>query len=146
MKKVLISIIAICLITLHTKAQTATDSVKTCIETFFKAMKMGDSTLLKNTLHEKAIFRTIVQKGTTTKIAEENVQGFITAIGTPHKDVYDERITFEHIHIDGALANVWTPYTFYIGETYSHKGTNNFVLTKTNNIWKILFVIDTRYK
>ncbi len=146
MKKILATIIVVCTTYLHVQAQTATDSVKNCIKTFFNAMKTGDSTTLKKTLHEKAMFRTIMQKGTETKIVEENIQRFITAIGTPHKDIYDERIIFEHIHIDGALANVWTPYTFYMGETYSHKGTNNFILTNTNNVWKILFVIDTRYK
>jgi hypothetical protein len=139
-------IIILCLLLQHVQAQTAKDSVKQCIETFFKAMKLGDSSLLKSTLHEKAMFRTIVQKGDTTKIAEENVQRFITTIGTPHKDAYDERIQFKNIQIDGALANVWTPYTFYIGTNYSHKGTNNFILTKSQHTWKILFVIDTRYK
>jgi hypothetical protein len=44
------------------------------------------------------------------------------------------------------MANVWTPYEFYINEKLSHIGVNSFTLLLENNIWKIVHIIDTRRK
>ena len=128
-------------------AQTAEDSVKTTINRFFEGMKKGDTTLIKSTMTEGVIFQTIARKkegGLSVKT--EDVASFIKFVGQPKKDIPDERITFETIKIDGALASVWTPYKFYSGATFSHCGANSFQLVKINNEWKIQYIIDTRRK
>ncbi|MFD2144887.1 hypothetical protein [Mucilaginibacter antarcticus] len=43
-----------------------------------------------------------------------NPDEFIKMIGARHKGVYDERIVFSGIKIDGDLASVWAPYKFYL--------------------------------
>ena len=126
-------------------AQTAVDSVKMTINQFFEGMKKGDSSLIRNTLTEGVIFQTIARtlEGGLT-VRTENVNDFLKFIASPKKAIPDERITFETIKIDGALASVWTPYKFYMGEQFSHCGANSFQLVKTDGSWKIQYIIDTR--
>lgn len=69
---------------------------------------------------------------------------FLNALGTPHDQVWDERILSYEIKIDGAMASVWTPYEFYVGERFSHCGVNSFQLMKGNDSWKIIYLVDTR--
>ena len=127
------------------KAQTAEDSVKMTINHFFEGMKKSDTTLIRTTLTEGVIFQTITRKKDgNLMVRTENVNEFLTFIANPQKDVADERITFESIKIDGALASVWAPYKFYSGEKFSHCGANSFQLVKVDGAWKIQYIIDTR--
>jgi hypothetical protein len=91
------------------------------------------------------IFQTITRrKEGDLMVKTENVNEFLTYIAKPQRDVADERITFESIKIDGALASVWMPYKFYSGEKFSHCGANSFQLVKVDGGWKIQYIIDTR--
>lgn len=144
MKKLVIVCISICYVC-FLKAQTVEDSVKMTINRFFEGMKKGDTTILRSTLTEGAIFQTIARKKEGgLMVRTENVNDFIKFVGEPKKDIPDERITFETVKIDGALASVWTPYKFYMGEKFSHCGANSFQLVKTDGSWKIQYIIDTR--
>ena len=66
------------------------------------------------------------------------------AVGTPHKEQWDERIYDVKIQVDGPLATAWTPYKFYFGENFSHCGVNAFTLIKTDDGWKISGITDKR--
>src|SRR5215218_3856209 len=92
--------------------------VKSTINRFFEGMRTSDNTLIKATLAPAAILQTIAQKKDgSTEVETEEMQTFVEAVTKPHKDVYDERITFDVIKIDAALAMAWTPYKFYVGST-----------------------------
>jgi Putative lumazine-binding len=144
MKK-LIVIGFILMFSMSLKAQTAEDSVKMTINHFFEGMKKSDTTLIRSTLTEGVIFQTITRrKEGDLMVKTENVNEFLTYIAKPQRDVADERITFESIKIDGALASVWMPYKFYSGEKFSHCGANSFQLVKVDGGWKIQYIIDTR--
>lgn len=121
--------------------------VKNTINQFFEGMRKADSMLIKKALASTAVFQTIMQKkDSSISVATENIQEFITTVTQPHPQVYDERITFDVIKIDAALATVWAPYKFYIGEQFSHCGVDAFQLVKLNGEWKIQYIIDTRRK
>ncbi len=123
-----------------------TADVKKTIAAFFDGMRQGDSTAVRRTLAPGAVFHTIATKTGVTKVAPESPLSFLKAVGTPHPKVWDERITFDKILIDANLASVWTPYEFYLGDTFSHCGYNSFQLVKLADGWKIAHVIDTRRK
>jgi hypothetical protein len=128
-------------------AQGEETAVKATINRFFEGLRTSDSTLLKASLAPTAIFQTIMHKpGTPPNVKTENIREFITAVTQPHKEVYDERITFDVVKTDGALAVAWTPYKFYVGKTFSHCGVNSFQLVKLDGEWKIQYIIDTRRK
>jgi hypothetical protein len=140
---------ALLLLAYRAPAQTApteTEAVKTTIRSFFEGMRKGDSTLVRSTLAPGAVFHTIAAKNGQTQLRPETPTQFVKMVGTPHKDVYDERITFDKVLIDANLASVWTPYEFYLGSTFSHCGYNSFQLVKLADGWKIAHVIDTRRK
>lgn len=124
-----------------------TEAVKTVIRQLFEGMKRGDSAMVKAVFYENAVLHTA---GTTktgeTKLVSGGAAEFVTAVGKPHTDVWDERITFGSVLVDGSVASVWTPYQFFLGEKFSHCGVNSFQLFKSPGGWKITYLIDTRRK
>ncbi|MES2810700.1 MAG: nuclear transport factor 2 family protein [Bacteroidota bacterium] len=145
-KLIILAIIAInCNIALA--QQTATDAIKQTINNMFTAMRKSDSTLLRSTFAKGIVFHGVsTQSDGSGKLSVQNPDAFIKMIGTPHKGVYDERITFGDIKIDGELASVWTPYKFYLDDKFSHCGVDFFQLMKTSEGWKIIYLVDTRRK
>jgi hypothetical protein len=147
MKKLLIIAILISLSTAKAFCQADKDDIKKAINTMFDAMRKGDSTLLKSVFADGMVLQGL-KPNTDGSYALENEKpaGFLKAVGTPHKEIYDERITFGNIKVDGPLASVWTPYKFYVGQTFSHCGIDFFQLMKTPTGWKIIYIVDTRRK
>jgi hypothetical protein len=127
--------------------QTEQDAIKQTINIMFTAMRKGDSTMLRSTFAKGIAFQGVAsKKDGTVSLETENPNDFIKMVGTPHKGVYDERVTFADIKIDGPLASVWAPYKFYLDDKYSHCGVDVFQLMKTADGWKIIYIVDTRRK
>jgi hypothetical protein len=147
MKKAILLLAITCVFTNAFCQNTDKDDIKKAINTMFDAMRKGDSTLLKSVFADGLAFQGVHTKADGSNILEnEKPDGFIKAVGTPHKEVWDERITYGDIKVDGPLASVWTPYKFYRGQVFSHCGINFFQLMKTATGWKIVYIIDTRRK
>ena len=129
------------------KASPETAAVKRVITTFFDGMRRGDSTMVRRTLAPAAVFHSFGgEPGQTPTLEIENINGFLKAVGTPHTQIWDERVEFERVLIDANLASVWAPYEFYLGSKFSHCGYDSFQLVKLADGWKIAHVIDTRRK
>ena len=129
------------------KAQSDEVMIKETIMTMFNGMRKGDSTMVHSAFADKAIMQSI-DKDRAGKMAvrDGGLKGFLNAVGTPHDQVWDERIEFGNILIDGPMASVWTPYEFYLGDNFSHCGVNSFQLFKGEKGWKIIYIVDTRRK
>lgn len=128
-------------------SQSTEDSVKAVINNLFTAMKTADSVSVKNVFSEWAVLQTIGRnKEGGIMIRTDEVAGFASFVGKSTKGDADERISFGAVHIDGALASVWTPYQFYYKGNFSHCGVNSFQLVRINGQWKIQYLIDTRRK
>jgi hypothetical protein len=138
-KLLLIAVFQFCLMMLN--AQTSEDSVKSVINKMFTAMKNADAASLKDCFADSAILQTITRSG---KIRNEMISEFVGQISSLPKDSADERITFETVKVDDALAIAWTPYQFYYAGKFSHCGVNSFQLVRFNGVWKIQYLIDTR--
>jgi hypothetical protein len=147
MRKILLITIFVASYSLAYCQQTATNAVKKTINTMFDAMRKGDSALLRSTFSKDMILQSVsTNKERKSVLSTEKADGFVNAIGAPHTAVYDERITFNDIKIDGDLASVWAPYKFYLGDKFSHCGVDVFQLMKTAEGWKIIYIVDTRRK
>jgi hypothetical protein len=126
-------------------AQKTEDSVKTVVNNLFIAMKTSDGALLKSCFSDSAILQTIGRnKEGKTMIRNEQLDEFISLVNKENKGALDERIVFDAIRFDGPLAMVWTPYSFYYNDKFSHCGVNSFQLVRTEDGWKIQYLIDTR--
>lgn len=129
------------------KAQSTEDSVKAVINQLFTAMKNSDSAAIVNCFLDRGLLQTIVRdKDGNTGVKSELVTNFGHSIAGLPKNAADERIEFNSIKIDGALASVWTPYKFYFNGKFSHCGVNSFQLVRGKNGWQIQYLIDTRRK
>jgi hypothetical protein len=147
MKKILLLFIVVAVSGSAFAQQSATDGVKQSINTMFDAMRKGDSTLLKSVFAKEMVLQSVsTNKEGKAVISTDSANDFAKAIGTPHASVYDERITYGDIKIDGDLASVWAPYKFYLGDKFSHCGVDVFSLMKTAAGWKIIYIVDTRRK
>ena|SRR5665213_2033687 len=147
MKKLLLITLLISACRVAYSQQTAAEAVKQTVNTMFDAMRKGDSTLLRSTFSKNMILQSVsTNKEGKPVLSVEKADGFVKAIGMPHALVYDERITFGDIKIDGDLASVWAPYKFYLGGKFSHCGVDVFQLMKTTEGWKIIYIVDTRRK
>ena len=147
MKKLtfILTLVLYCNITLA--QQTDIAAIKKTITTLFDAIRKTDSTLLRSTFAKGMILHSIGKaKDGATAIIMESPDEFVKSIGTPHKGIYDERITFDDIKVDGELASVWAPYKFYVDDKFSHCGVDVFQLMKTASGWKIIYIVDTRRK
>lgn len=125
-------------------SQTSEENlVKASINSLFNGMKTSDSAKINKAFSKTAVLQTITKNG---EVKSENIKDFALSISQAQKASLDERITFSSIFIDGNLASVWTPYEFYYQGKFSHCGVNSFQLVKSNNEWKIQYIIDTRRK
>lgn len=120
------------------------DAVLAVVTRLFDGMRAGDSAVVRSVFHPKAQLVTAVVRQGTPAIETEGIEGFITAVGTPHADVWDERIRNPQVLLDGTLAAVWVEYSFYAGSRFSHCGVDAFHLAKEGGDWKIVALADTR--
>ena len=151
MRTICIFVVLVCVSPLMSRAQTApqtaVDSVKAVVNALFTGMKTGDSALLRSCFDDDAILQTIARnKEGKTIVRQDKVADFAAQVVKLPKGAADERIQFETVKIDGAMAIAWTPYQFYYNGQYSHQGVNMFQLVNYDGTWKIHFLIDTRRK
>ncbi len=129
------------------QAQTQQAGVRAIVDQLFTGMKMGDSSLVAKSFIADATLQSVsVTADGKVKADKDGIGGFIKAVGTPHQEMWDERIYDVKIQVDGPMATVWAPYKFYLGEKFSHCGVNAFTLIKTESGWKIAGITDTRRK
>ncbi len=127
------------------KAEKA--ALKATILKFFEGMEKHDTLLLKSACMPGMQLQTVrTNKNGETVVIAEPFARFLQLVATPSPEKFREVVTFKHISVEPSLASVWTPYTFYIGNTVSHTGTNSFQLVKTVEGWKIQYILDTRRK
>ena len=144
MKKLCI-VVLVCFIATAANAQSATDSVKQVVNQLFTAMKTSDAQLLQACFADSAVLQTIaVNKEGKTIVRNESVAAFAASISKAPVGALDERIEFDMVKTDAALAIVWTPYQFYLNGNFNHCGVNSFQLVRFNGQWKIQYLIDTR--
>lgn len=126
------------------RAQSAEADVLKTVRQLFDGMRKGDSSMVRAAFHaDAALFTTMVREGKTI-VRKDAIADFTKAVGTPHSEVWDERIWNEKVFIDGPLASVWMDYAFFLGPKFSHCGVDAFTLAKMPDGWKIITLADTR--
>lgn len=140
------SFLIICLI-FTTTFQAQNNYIQKVIEDFFVAFHDKDTIKLKAVCYDKIILQSIMENAKGSNLSDESAKEFYTSIATiPNDFKFEEKILSYSIQVDGTMAHAWTPYEFYINGKLSHSGVNAFTLFKENNIWKIIYCIDTRRK
>lgn len=124
-----------------------TEAIKKTVNTVFEGMKKCDSAMVKSVFAPGAILQTIrnAKDGSSGTVTGDRMEPWLKAIAQPKtaEQIWDEKIKFDQILIDGNLAQVWGSYTFHVGSKFSHCGTDNITLIKYADGWKIVYLIDT---
>ena len=123
----------------HLSGQNDEEAVVAAVESLFEAMRTSDSTLARSAFHPTARLGRATEEG----IAFNGVDGFIGAIGREKAEVWDEPIWDWTVSVDGRLAQMWTKYAFYLGDTFSHCGVDALELYKSATGWQITQLVDT---
>ncbi|NNF59032.1 MAG: DUF4440 domain-containing protein [Rhodothermaceae bacterium] len=123
---------------------SAEDDVRAVVTELFDAMRAADSSRVRAVFHADARLHTTMRQGEDTRLVEGSLANFLTAVGTPHDEMWDERVDEIVVHVDDGLATAWMDYAFYAGEQFSHCGVNAIQLVQTDDGWKMLNLIDTR--
>jgi len=128
--------------------QEENQKVKAAVDTFFEGFHKGDTLLMKSVMTDNLLLQTTFKDQDGKNIlVTENRSKLIEAIASrPEDQEWDERLLAYNIQIDGSMANVWTPYEFWLNGVFSHCGVNNFQLFNDSGQWKIIYLIDTRRK
>lgn len=121
------------------------EAVFATVVRLFDGMRAADSSVVRTAFHPVATLYSVgADRSGAPVVHVSPVDRFIEAIGTPREEVWDERLGDAEIRLDGDLATVWVPYAFYLGDAFSHCGTNAFHLARTGGAWRIIHITDTR--
>jgi len=123
-------------------------SIKSVIHLFFKGLQNGDTINLKQVLYKDFVLQSVNKNKEGVSILHKtNSKAFYKAVGAKNpNDLWREDILSYKFSIDGAIANVWMPYKFYLNNKLSHCGVNSFQLFKNKNAWQIIYIIYTQKK
>ena len=147
MKNIVLIILLISFV--HLSAQDSEDgAVQKTIETFFKGFHAQDSIIMRSTIGESPVVQRIGEnKDGEMVLRHQDLDQLIKSIvSIPDSVNFQEKIKSYSIQIDGAMASAWTPYEFWINDTFSHCGVNSFQLFNDGSGWKIIYLIDTGRK
>ncbi len=125
-----------------------TIAVKQTVDNFFEAFHAKDSTVMKKVVRPDIILQTIgLDSEGKLRLKSDNFDDLVNSIiSIPDSISFQERLMDYAIQIDGAMANVWTPYEFWLNDEFHHCGVNSFQLFKDIDGWRIIYLIDTRRK
>lgn len=122
--------------------------VQKTIEIFFEGFHQKDTVKIQSVCSAAIILQSISESAAKgNKLSDETAKEFYKSIvSIPSSIKFQEKILSYNIQIDGSMAHVWAPYEFYLNDKLSHSGVNTFTLFKEKDIWKIIYIIDTRKK
>lgn len=109
----------------------------------FEGMRTADSAMVRSVFAPGARFAMIDARATPVAIRFDTVGGWIAAIATSNRR-WDEQIYDVQVRVDGDIAQVWAPYTFYLDKQVRHCGVNAIDLLRDGGGWKVTQLADTR--
>jgi hypothetical protein len=122
-------------------------SIAEVINKLFTGMHNHDTVMVRSAFGDKVTLATVVRNREGKHVLRlEEFGDFIKILGKPSAEPLTEEIWNLKIQIDGAFAQAWCDYGFYVGKNFSHCGVDAFQLIKTQDGWKIFNLADTRRK
>ncbi|WP_405206029.1 nuclear transport factor 2 family protein [Aquimarina sp. LLG6339-5] len=123
-------------------------NAKQAVLDFFEGFHKGDTSMIRKTIAPSVVMQTIAKtKEGKTKAINTDMNKFLAVIHNRPKDQkWLEKLLDFKIDADAHIAQIWTPYEFYVNDQFSHCGVNIFQLFNDGNTWKIIAIADTRKK
>ncbi|WMN05923.1 nuclear transport factor 2 family protein [Marivirga arenosa] len=123
-------------------------AIMSIIEDVFDGMRESDTSKMAPYFHESAQMQSLVVSAEGNNVSKlSGPEGWLNAVANNNSGtVWNEQVNNIKIISDGAVATAWMDYTFYLGDQLSHCGINSFQFIKMNEKWKIIYIIDSRFK
>ena len=118
------------------------DLPETPVNNLFDAMREHDAEKLLSQFTDKALLQRALPDGS---VRQSDIKKFAKSIAQSTAFL-DEHLLSVSVQQSGNLATVWTPYAFYLNEKLSHCGVNSFQVVKTQEGWKIQYLIDNSHQ
>jgi hypothetical protein len=124
------------------------ESAKKLVIDFFEAFHQQDSIKLKSFAHKDVVLQSIsVSEAEEAKLTTYSYSELVDRIvSIPETTKFEEILHDFEVSVQGKLASVSTPFSFYLNGEFSHCGVNSFQLMKVEEEWKIIYLVDTRQK
>jgi hypothetical protein len=123
------------------RGQSAEEKVVLAVvERVFEGMRRADSAMVRSTIAEGARFAGVDSTGA---IRFGTLDGWISAIANSGGR-WEEPLYNVEVRVDGHMAQVWAPYTFYLDKKVRHCGIDSIELLRTSAGWKITQISDTQ--
>ncbi|WP_299441972.1 nuclear transport factor 2 family protein [uncultured Aquimarina sp.] len=121
-------------------------NAKQAVLDFFEGFHKGDTIQIRKTIDSNMAMQTI-SKGKDGKIktVQTDIGKFLEVIhNRPEDQKWLEKLLSFKIDADAHIAQIWTPYEFYVNDQFSHCGVNIFQLFNDGKTWRIMAIADTR--
>ena len=109
----------------------------------FEGMRTANSDMVRAVFAADARFAMLDGRNGPAVVRAQSVEGWITSIGSSGGS-WNERIYDLDVRVDGTMASIWAPYTFYLDGEISHCGINSIELLHDAEGWKVTQISDTR--
>ena len=145
-KLVILSLSLILAATVVQAQYTTEDSVKLAIGKWLSALHNSDGKSYGRCFTANPRVETVIyDKSGNPMIKQEVLLTIANVINQIPKGAAEEKISFDAVKVDGALAVVWAPYKFYYNGQMIYCGVNLLQLIRANGEWTIYYMVDTRH-
>lgn len=131
---------------LSVRAQSTPDAEKAVLATvnrLFEGMRTADSGMVRSTFATGARFASVDARATPAVVKYDTIDGWLSGVANSARR-WDEQVYDVQIRVDGTMAHVWAPYTFYLDKAVRHCGINSLELLHDGASWKVTQLSDTR--
>jgi hypothetical protein len=139
----LVALASVLLAPLAVDAQQPEDAPIAVVNRMFEGMRTADSAMVRSVFAAGARFASVDARQAPPVVRYDTPDGWITAIATSNR-AWDEQIYDVQAKVDGGIAHVWAPYTFYLNKAVRHCGINTIELLKVGEDWKVTQISDSR--
>jgi hypothetical protein len=108
------------------------------IDAMFAGLAARDAAAISAQLRSEGSATVANEKADGTRSIRHLTWPEFTAGIKPGPEKYEERLSMPAIEIDGDIAMVWAPYTFFVDGKAQHCGVDHFDLVRDAGGWKIL--------
>ena len=113
------------------------------VEQIFDGMRTSNAALVREVFAEDARFAMLDAREGPAVVRSQSVEGWLSAIDDSNGR-WDEQVYDMEARVDGSMASVWAPYTFYLDGEISHCGINSIEMLYDADGWKVTQISDTR--
>jgi arginase len=117
--------------------------VRAAVDQIFRGMHTANADMVRAVFSSEARFSVLDRRADPRAIRSRPVDGWLDAIDTS-EGKWDEQVYDVQVLVDGEMASVWAPYTFYLDGAISHCGINSIELLRDADGWKVTQLSDTR--